>query len=92
MSELWVITYDISNNKVRRQVADCLKNHGQRVQYSIFECHITRTELNHLRAEIVSRMAKNDSVRYYFVCKWCEQKIGRQGQGTLTYDPDFFRI
>ncbi|HID70362.1 MAG TPA: CRISPR-associated endonuclease Cas2 [Desulfobacterales bacterium] len=92
MSELWVITYDISNDKARREVADCLKNYGQRVQYSIFECHISRTELTRLRSEIVSRIEKDDSVRYYFVCKWCEQKIGRQGRGKLTADPDFFRL
>ncbi len=92
MSGLWVITYDISSSRIRRQVADCLQNHGQRVQYSIFECHISRTELNRLRAEIVSRIAKGDSVRYYFVCKWCERKIGRQGRGFLTDDPDFYRV
>lgn len=92
MSELWVITYDISNSRVRRQVADCLKNHGQRVQYSIFECHISRRELVGLRSEIGGIIAKDDSIRYYLVCKWCEENICRQGKGMLTDDPDFFRI
>lgn len=92
MSALWVITYDISNSKIRRQVANCLENYGQRVQYSIFECHISRTELARLRAEIVSKIAQDDSVRYYFVCKWCETKIGRQGKGAHTDDPDFFKV
>ena len=92
MSELWLVSYDISNDKARRQVADCLENHGHRVQFSVFECHITRAQLGRLRTEVQTKIAMEDSVRWYPVCKWCSDKIGRQGIGRLTDDPDFFKV
>ncbi len=92
MSELWVVSYDISDDKIRRKVANSLKNYGQRVQYSIFECHLTEKEFFLLRSSVAAEIDREDSVRWYPVCKWCKQKIGRQGVGRLTDDPDFFRV
>jgi len=92
MSAFWLVTYDISNDRARRQVADCLENHGHRVQFSVFECHITRQQLYRLRDEVKEIIGREDSVRWYPVCKFCVQKIGRQGIGVWTDDPDFFRV
>lgn len=35
---LYVIVYDISNNKRRTKLHTALKNYGSPVQYSVFEC------------------------------------------------------
>ena len=82
----------VSDDKIRRQVANCLQNYGQRVQYSIFECHVTEREFKRLRGTIAGKIDKEDSVRWYPVCRWCRQKIGRQGVGRLTDDPEYFRV
>ena len=37
---LAVIAYDITDAKRLRQVADCCKDFGVRVQYSVFECRL----------------------------------------------------
>jgi len=37
---LVIVTYDITDPKRLRQIADCCKDYGIRVQYSVFECHL----------------------------------------------------
>jgi len=38
MSDIYFISYDISNNKLRSKIEKKLKNYGSRIQYSIFQC------------------------------------------------------
>jgi len=40
MSKLYVICFDVADKKRLRQVAIQMENFGQRVQYSVFECHL----------------------------------------------------
>ena len=37
---MYVISYDISENKIRNKVAKILEGYGKRIQYSVFECDI----------------------------------------------------
>ncbi len=37
---LVIIAYDITDPKRLKRVADCCKDFGIRVQYSVFECHL----------------------------------------------------
>lgn len=39
-----MITYDISDDRIRYRVAKILENHGSRVQYSVFECRLREQE------------------------------------------------
>jgi CRISPR-associated protein Cas2 len=82
----------VSDDRIRYQVADMLKNHGERVQYSVFECHLTRRQLQALRSQVSQLLDKNDSARWYPLCRWCRKDIGSQGKGGVTTDPDFFEI
>ena len=92
MSGLWMVVYDISDDKIRRRVANHLANHGERVQYSVFECHLTQKELHLLRAAVAVELDTEDSVRWYPVCKWCRKEVSWQGTGTVSNDPDFFQV
>lgn len=92
MSRLWIITYDISDDRTRYRIADILKNYGIRVQYSIFECRLTGTELATLRAGVTGLLDPGDSVRWYPLCRWCRADICWQGQGSAPDNPEFFQI
>ena len=35
---MYIVSYDITSNKLRRKIAKELENYGVRVQYSVFEC------------------------------------------------------
>jgi CRISPR-associated protein Cas2 len=37
-----VVSYDISDDKRRRKVAQIMEGYGYRVQYSVFECDLDK--------------------------------------------------
>ncbi|MGH8477117.1 MAG: CRISPR-associated endonuclease Cas2 [Methylococcales bacterium] len=89
MSRLWMISYDIEDDKVRRRVHDVLKDHGERVQFSVFECWLDRPELVELRTRLQEEIQDQDSIRWYPLCRWCSRSIEWQGQGLAAEDADY---
>ena len=92
MSRRWMITYDISNDRIRTKVHNILRNCGTRVQYSVFECDLTLEEKRRLRQRLADLIASDDSVRWYPLCTWCSKKIVIQGQGDMTVFPDYYLL
>lgn len=76
-----LICYDISDQNRRTRIFKILKDYGNNVQFSIFECSIdqkTYSELeNKLKTEINSQ---DDSIKIYFFCSSCESKIKNLGK------------
>ena len=62
-----LVSYDISNDKNRRKVATIMEGHGFRVQYSVFECDISKAQLATLKRRLrpYVRRKDEDSVRFY---------------------------
>lgn len=62
-----VVSYDISDDKRRRKVAEIMEGYGYRVQYSVFECTLTKKQMTEmkqaLRPYVKSR--EMDSIRFY---------------------------
>lgn len=77
----WMIAYDISNHRKRRFIHNLLKNHGQRVQYSVFECELSKQQQHKLRKQLCQHMEAGDSIRWYPLCRWCEPKVSWTGKG-----------
>ena len=76
-----VISYDITDDRRRNKVLDELKNYGNHVQYSVFECDITGTQIAELQSRIrVIINHKEDSVLYYRLCKTCMNRCEVQGR------------
>ena len=61
-----VVAYDIPGNRRRQRVARLLKGCGQRVQYSVFEIHVSGAQLKKLEQQLRGLIStKEDSVRIY---------------------------
>jgi CRISPR-associated protein Cas2 len=66
-------TYDVSTvtpegRRRLRRVARVCKNFGQRVQFSIFECHVNATQWVRLKHDLLEEMNPHeDSLRFYFL-------------------------
>lgn len=90
MTRLWLITYDISDDDDRRKVHGILKDYGKRVQYSVFECHLSDGRLSDLRARLLAEIDKADSLRWYPLCAWCSDAVFFQGLGLPPEDEGFF--
>ena len=73
----YVISYDIESDRTRRKLAKLLEGYGVRIQYSVFECNLTDKRFQKLYKEIFQLTSgKSDgSVRFYSICKNCEDKI-----------------
>ncbi|MFQ3616768.1 MAG: CRISPR-associated endonuclease Cas2 [Cyanobacteriota bacterium] len=65
---LVLVVYDIPDDKRRDRLAILLEGHGRRVQYSVFECFLSLSEMKKLHAK-VKRQVKpaEDNVRFYWI-------------------------
>ncbi len=63
---LVLVIYDISNDKKRRELVKYLKSYGGRVQYSAFECIMTKKLYKAMIKNLKNYMdSKTDSIRVY---------------------------
>jgi CRISPR-associated protein Cas2 len=86
-----VVSYDISEDKRRTKIHKVLKSYGQWMQYSVFECNLTETQYAKLRARL-SKLIKpeQDSIRFYFLCRCCQDKVERIGGEKVRDETVFF--
>ncbi|MHB8766891.1 MAG: CRISPR-associated endonuclease Cas2 [Deferrisomatales bacterium] len=68
-----LVSYDVSTEdregeRRLRRIAKICRNHGQRVQYSVFECLVDPAQWTFLRAKLLAEMnPEKDSLRFYFL-------------------------
>lgn len=70
-----IVAYDINDDKNRGKVAKILETNGVRINYSVFECMLTISQLNKIKDRIsVCVNGKTDTVVYYQICVNCFTK------------------
>lgn len=52
MRNIYLITYDIRDDKRLRKVFKTMRNWGDHLQYSVFECQLSSEDLIRLKAEL----------------------------------------
>jgi len=72
---LVVVCYDIPDDRRRVRLHKLLKNYGEPVQYSVFECALGRGEFDFLKSDVAQVIKREDNVRYYRLCAACEAKL-----------------
>jgi CRISPR-associated protein Cas2 len=84
---LYIVAYDIPDDKRRTKVHRTLCGYGAWTQYSLFECWLTKRQLLELRAKLGRHLiAERDSVRLYPLCGSCQGKVITVG-GPRPSDP-----
>lgn len=73
---MYLVSYDITSDRLRNKVAKTLEGFGRRVQYSVFECEITEKRYEELYEKLLKLTAgmEEGSIRFYYICKNCERK------------------
>ena len=94
MSRLWVVSYDISDDRRRARLATILEGRGERVQWSIFHCRLGIAEATALRKHINEQMEleENDSIRWYPLCAWCEERVRKLGMSGPAERDDYYVV
>ncbi|MCP4369683.1 MAG: CRISPR-associated endonuclease Cas2 [Deltaproteobacteria bacterium] len=89
----YLVSYDIPDDKRRTKLSKTLKDFGDRVHLSVFECIMTDDLLHDMKNRINSIInQKEDSVRIYTLCANCEKIVAIIGSGELTQDKDVYII
>ncbi|MFQ3246380.1 MAG: CRISPR-associated protein Cas2 [Arenicella sp.] len=72
MSAIYIIAYDVQGNKRRRKLAQWLEDQGQRIQYSVFECAISNSQLSAFSQQLESMINPDqDRIVIYPICAKC---------------------
>ena len=88
-----MVCYDVTDDKRRGQVANELENFGQRVQYSVFECHLSDAQFAQLQERLMALMDESvDKLRFYPLCGKDVAAIMIDGKGELSKDWDYFIV
>ena len=80
----YLVCFDIVEDRVRAKACKILKEYGERVQKSVFEC----SDLNEEKfLKLKNRMEGcidngEDTVRYYVICRSCVSKMELSGIGS----------
>ena len=77
---LYVVAYDIPNDRRRTRVLKTLRGFGQWTQFSVFECFLSAKELVLLHERLHKQIRPDeDSVRFYPLCQTCCGKVETVG-------------
>jgi CRISPR-associated protein Cas2 len=91
MSEkgFYLVVYDITSNKRRNRTHRLLLGYGTPVQYSVFECLLSKEEKDELEKLIQKKIKPRlDHVRIYRICASCQNEIVIMGRSEVTKDED----
>jgi len=84
---LYLIAYDIPNDKRRTKLHKTLCGFGTWTQYSFFECFLNDKELVTLRARINQIInPEEDNIRIYHICQSCQNKTETIGSSPPAED------
>jgi CRISPR-associated protein Cas2 len=90
---LYLVCYDISDDKIRYQVSERLLDFGARIQESVFECLLDGEQYERMVAALDRiRLDELDKVRIYKVCANCVEAVKIYGPGEVSRDPDFYLV
>lgn len=75
-----VVSYDISDDAIRRQIGKVCEAFGQRVQRSVFECTLHHEQMREMIRRLdAARKGEGacpaDSIRLYALCAGCAALI-----------------
>ncbi len=78
----YVIIYDISDDKTRRQVYKALKSYGAWKQYSAFEVDLSKTQYTELKHKLKDLLPSEEHIRIYPLTPTNVDNIEEIGQST----------
>lgn len=91
MTNYYIITYDIEEDRDRNKIMKILKDYGNRLQYSVYQCNLDEKNLMALVKKLQKRLrSQNDSIIVFKLCNKCYSEIRMYGskKEILSRDDD----
>ena len=90
---LYVLVYDVANDRRRARLHEALKDYGSPVQRSVFELDVTPGQADAMMRRVAKLIDEaEDTVRLYRLCAACLPETRILGEGSVSLDPDFYVI
>lgn len=89
----YLVVYDIRDPRRWRRAYRILKGSGERIQYSLFRCRLSKTEMEHLRWELHRELADEDDLMFVHLCPRCADRVKIKGSAEdWSHDPPRYQI
>jgi len=91
MTKLWLVCYDVGDDKRRRKLAKLMEQRCQRVQFSVFECPLDAGTLAQLLEKRWLKVLKldEDSLRAYPMDARAKEQTKVYGSPPPYEPPDY---
>lgn len=76
----YLVSYDIRDQGRWREAYKILKGTGERIQYSLFRCRLSRTEMERLRWTLQQILADEDDLMFVHLCPSCAGRVQIKGE------------
>ncbi len=90
---LVLVVYDIPDDRRRQKLATFLEGHGRRVQFSVFECFISLSEMKILHDKVKRKVKPaEDNVRFYWIAADCVPRALTIGSSPPEPPPQLYIV
>lgn len=92
-SKLYVVSYDIPDDRRRTRVHSALTGFGTWVQFSVFECFLDRKQRMLLETRLLQEIhQREDTIRIYGLCGACIPKVEVLGRGDAPREENVYLL
>lgn len=89
--KMYLVTYDVASDKLRKKIMEKLKGYGRHIQYSVFECDISASQFRQLCKELegIIETKPETHIRIYYLDKNAKDNIVVMGDvNYIGEEPD----
>ena len=87
MAMIYIVAYDIANNRRRLKVAKILESWGYRIQESVFQLRLDSATLARVRSRLAALISDaEDIVHIYPICSSCADRADILGAAIALDD------
>lgn len=86
----YVVSYDITDDRLRDRVSKALAALGTRVQKSVFELDLPPEQIAQVISKVATIIEETDSLRCYRICERCLADSRLFDQTPLSLDKSYY--
>jgi CRISPR-associated protein Cas2 len=83
----YLVSYDIRDQKRWRRAFKTLKGTGEWLQYSLFRCRLSKTEMEKLRWELERILSDEDDLMFVHLCPRCAGRVQEKDKDSDWQQP-----